>query len=110
MPPENLQSFWILHDHLLNEFALQSQNTRHENKGRPNSRYQLQLTLAFLHVVSSDVSGETGAAGGSQIHKISTRSLQRYSLVLKVDKAVYHILYNRGSLNLDFDISFQNSA
>ena len=55
-----LHRFWNLCDLLLDEFALQTQNARHKNKGRPSSTYQQVLVLTGLHVVSRDIQGEVG--------------------------------------------------
>ena len=52
----DLRRFLNLADHLLNKFALQTQNARHENKGRANSRYRV-LILAGLSVMRRDISG-----------------------------------------------------
>ena len=38
----------------MNEFALQIQDARHANNGKPNGRYQQVLILAGLHVLSRD--------------------------------------------------------
>ena len=50
--------FWDSLDHLLIEFAPETQNAGDiKYKGMPNSGYQQVLMLADLHVVSRDVSG-----------------------------------------------------
>ena len=68
-----LRPFFISRNHLLNEFAIQTQNTRHKNKGRLNSRYQPVLILAGLHVVDREFSGEFRSVGGRVIHKTSVK-------------------------------------
>ena len=43
-----LHSILLLSDHLLNRFSLETQNARHENKGRPSRRYQQVVILAYI--------------------------------------------------------------
>ena len=62
---------------MLNEFALQTQKARNENKGRSHSRYQQVRTLACLHLASLDFSGEISSVGGHITQKISVNHLSK---------------------------------
>ena len=85
-PSMALHRFLYLRDHLLDEFALQTQNAQNENKGRSNRRHQQVLILAGLRVVSRDFSYEFRCSGGWVICKLGV--MVRYQSPLVTPRVI----------------------